>query len=381
MRARRTSDNETTVRVEGGVGRVVLGPRWTVAEPEVLNANPDLESRILSTVDAGLPIELDGSNVAAMDTAGALVLAQLGERLEKHGRTVRVSGFAPERSLLLELVQGHRVDAPASPKPAAPFDRLAAVTHNLFRNAVGFLSFLGHVFVTSVGALLRPHRIRVPLVLRNLQTAGAEALPIIGLLSLLVGVVIAYQGAIQLHRYGADIFIVDLVGLSLLRELAPLMTAIIVAGRTGAAYTAQIGTMQVTEEVDALRVMGLSPVDVLVRPKVFALLIALPLLTVYADIVSVFGAILMTAATTSIGPSFFLEQFPRVVPVESFLVGVGKAPVFALIIASVGCWQGFQASGAAESVGERTTLSVVQSVFLIIVLDAAFSVVFSLVGI
>lgn len=381
MCARRTNETDTSIQIEGNVGRVRLGPQWTVAESEILNAHDDLGSQIAATVAPDVPVELDGANVAALDTAGALVLAQVIDRLERSGRTVRVSGLAPEQALILELVQGHLHAAPDPPKPTAALDGLASATRDVVRNSVGFLSFLGHVFVTSIGALLQPRRIRLSLVLRNLQTAGAEAMPIIGLLSFLVGVVIAYQGAIQLHRYGADIFIVDLVGLSLLRELAPLMTAIIVAGRTGAAYTAQIGTMRVTEEVDALQVMGLSPVDVLVRPKVFALLIALPLLTVYADIVAILGAILMTAATTSIGPTFFLEQFPRVIPVESFLVGVGKAPIFALIIASVGCWQGFQASGAAESVGARTTLSVVQSVFLIIVLDAAFSVVFSIVGI
>jgi phospholipid/cholesterol/gamma-HCH transport system permease protein len=154
-----------------------------------------------------------------------------------------------------------------------------------------------------------------------------------------------------------------------------------VAARTGSAYTAQIGTMRVTEEVDALLVLGIPPVDVLVRPKVFALLIALPLLTAYADIVSLAGGILMTSLMTPIGTQVFLEQVPRGVDLPSYLIGIGKAPVFALVIASVGCWQGFQASDSAESVGARTTLSVVQSIFLIIVLDAMFSIVFSIVGI
>ena len=327
------------------------------------------------------PIEIDASAVTNLDTAGALVLAELMHRLRSRGHGVHLTGLAPHRASLLGLVESNRHDPLPPPKPPDPVTQLSVFGRDVWRNAFGFLSFLGHVFVTTVQALLDPRRIRFRLVLRNLQTAGAEALPIVGLLSFLIGVVIAYQAAIQLRRYGADIFIVDLVGLSLLRELAPLITAIIVAGRTGSAYTAQIGTMRVTEEVDALQVIGLSPVDVLVRPKVFALVIALPLLTAYADVVGIAGALLMTVAMTPIGVSFFLEQFPRVIPLESYLVGIGKAPVFALVIASVGCWQGFQASESAESVGARTTLSVVQSIFLIIVLDAMFSIVFSIVGI
>ncbi|MBZ0268368.1 MlaE family lipid ABC transporter permease subunit [bacterium] len=369
------------VRHDGTLGRVLLPARWTLADSAALNAIDRIGARIVAEFEADVPVVLDASAVVAMDTAGALVLARLVDGLRSTGRPVRLDGLARHHESLLGLVESNRQGPPPAPLRPRALERFGTGTENLLRNTVGFLSFLGHVFVSSAGALFRPRQIRGALVLRNLQTAGADALPIVGLLSLLVGIVIAYQGAIQLHRYGADIFIVDLVGLSLLREIAPLITAIIVAGRTGAAYTARIGTMRVTEEVDALQVMGLSPVDVLVRPKVYALLIALPLLTVYADIVGIAGGVLMTAATTSIGPAFFLEQLPRVIPVESFLVGVGKAPVFALVIASVGCWQGFQASESAESVGSRTTLSVVQSVFLIIVLDAAFSVVFSIVGI
>jgi phospholipid/cholesterol/gamma-HCH transport system permease protein len=371
----------TTVRIDGDAGRVLLAPRWTVSEASQLTAIDRVESNLRRALPPHSPVMIDGSAVTNLDTAGALVLAELIHRLRSAGHEVRVTGLAPHRASLLGLVESHRHDPLPPPPSRGPVEKLEASGRELGRNAFGFLSFLGHVFVTTVGALLDPRRIRGRLVVRNLQTAGADALPIVGLLSFLIGVVIAYQAAIQLQRYGADIFIVDLVGLSLLRELAPLITAIIVAGRTGSAYTAQIGTMRVTEEVDALQVIGLSPVDVLVRPKVFALVIALPLLTAYAGLVGVAGAVLMTAAMTSIGPVFFLEQFPRVIPIESYLVGIGKAPVFALVIAAVGCWQGFQASESAESVGARTTLSVVQSIFLIIVLDAMFSLVFSIVGI
>lgn len=362
---------------EGDSSRLRADGRWTVAD------SAQLESQLGFSIPSGRgPITLDASGITALDTAGALALTRIESRLKEAGRPVTIEGLDESRAPLLRLVTEH----PPSTEPRTPvrpgfLERLAVAAEVLADRAFGFLSFVGDVFLAGVGQILRPSRIRWAFVVRNLQTAGADALPIVGLLSFLIGVVIAYQGAVQLHLYGADIFIVDLVGLSIVRELAPLMTAIIVAGRTGSAYTAQIGTMKVTEEVDALEVLAMSPIEVLVLPKVFALVIALPLLTAYADFVGILGGVLMTRATTTIGPSFFFEQFPRVVLPESYLVGIGKAPVFAAVIATVGCYQGFQASASAESVGARTTTSVVQSIFLIIVLDALFSIAFSIVGI
>ncbi|MGB2974007.1 MAG: ABC transporter permease, partial [Candidatus Competibacter sp.] len=204
--------------------------------------------------------------------------------------------------------------------------------------------------------------------------------PIIALLSFMMGVVIAYQGGQQLKAYGANIFIVELISLTMLRELAPLITAIIVAGRTGSAYTAQIGTMQITEEVDALRTIGISPMDLLVIPKLLALVVALPLLTVFADALSVFGGMVMAQTLLAVNFSDFLDRVPQVVTLTSFLLGVGKAPVFAAIIALVGCYQGFHVRGGADSVGRQTTVSVVQSIFLVIAADALFSVVLGGVG-
>ena len=240
-----------------------------------------------------------------------------------------------------------------------------------------FLGFFGEMSLALWRALLLPHRFRWTPFLANIQSAGLAAMPIVGLLSFLLGVVIAYQGGSQLGRYGANIFIVELVSLTMLREMSVIMTAIIVAGRTGSAWTAQIGTMRVTEEIDALRTIGIRPMDMLVIPKVFALMVALPLLTVYADAMGVLGGMVM--ADLQLGVSFqeFLQRFPQAVSVRSFLIGVGKAPVFALLIALVGCYQGFKVSGGAEAVGRQTTVSVVQSIFLVIVVDAAFSVLFS----
>jgi len=218
-------------------------------------------------------------------------------------------------------------------------------------------------------------------VLHDLHAAGFQALPIVGLLSFLLGVVIAYQGAVQLRRYGASIFVADLVGLSMLRELSPLLTAIIVAGRSGSAFAAQIGTMKVTEEIDALRTVGIVPADLLVLPKIAALVLALPLLTVYADALGVAGGMVMARSELGVGYVDFLDRLGRALVLSDYLVGLGKAPVFAAIIALVGCHQGFRVGGDAESVGRRTTVAVVQSIFIVIVVDAVFSVAFSVLGI
>jgi phospholipid/cholesterol/gamma-HCH transport system permease protein len=246
--------------------------------------------------------------------------------------------------------------------------------------AFGLLSFLGANTLALLGSLAQPRRMRWRPIWYNLQTTGVAALPITGLLTFLLGIVIAYQGAEQLRRFGANIYIVDLVGLSMLRELSPLITAIIIAGRSGSAYAAQIGTMKVTEEVDALRTIGIGPLDLLVVPKVLALVLALPLLTVYTDIMGVLGGMVMARAQLDVSFDSFISRLGDAVSLTSFLIGVGKAPVFAVIIALVGCYQGFKVDGSAESVGRQTTMSVVQSIFLVILVDALFSIIFSWLG-
>jgi phospholipid/cholesterol/gamma-HCH transport system permease protein len=245
------------------------------------------------------------------------------------------------------------------------------------RGLHGLLSFLGEAALTWARSILDPRRIRWRAIFHNIQTAGFEALPITGLLSFLLGIVIAYQGAEQLRRVGANIYIADLVGLSMVRELSPLITAIIVAGRSGSAYTAQIGTMKVTEEIDALRTIGIGPLDLLVLPKVVALAIVLPLLTVYTDIMGIVGGMIMAQAQLQVSFATFLHRLEEAVSLTSYVIGIGKAPVFAVIIALVGCYQGFRVSGSAESVGRQTTVSVVQSIFLVILSDALFSIAFS----
>ena len=258
------------------------------------------------------------------------------------------------------------------------FERVGKSTVDQIEQLLEALSFIGETAHALIKSIMQPQRIRWRPILFNIRTAGFDAMPIVGLLSFLLGIVVAYQGAGQLRQYGANIFVADLVGLSMLREFAPLMTAIIIAGRSGSAYAAQIGTMAVTEEIDAMRTLGISPQELLVLPKVIALFIAMPLLTVFADALGVFGGMLMAQQQLDVGFVEFLDRFVKAVSPTAFLIGVGKAPIFALIIAIVGCFQGFRTRGGADSVGRQTTRSVVQSIFLVIVADAFFSVAFSM---
>ena len=246
------------------------------------------------------------------------------------------------------------------------------------RQALAFVGFVGEVGMALAAALRQPQRLRWRVVLREVEIGGFQALPIVGLTSFLLGVVVAYQGAEQLRNYGANVFVVELVGYAMLREFAPLITAIIIAGRSGSAYAAQIGTMVVTEEVDALRTLGISPQERLVLPKLLALALALPLLTVFADVTGVLGGMVMARSQLDIGFGEFISRFGRVMQGTAFLIGVGKAMVFAIIIVLIGCFQGFRTHGSADSVGRQTTLSVVQAIFLVIVVDAVFSVAFNL---
>ncbi|BBL77358.1 ABC transporter permease (plasmid) [Methylomagnum ishizawai] len=326
---------------------------------------------------------LDATGIEALDTVGAWILQKRLSRLRGQGGAVALRGLRPEFAKLLDIVAQHLAH-PVEPPAAAPAPTvLARIGKNVWaigEQSIALLGFIGETATAFAGCFARPARFRWRPVLYNLRGAGFDALPIVGLLSFLLGIVVAYQGADQLRRYGANIFVADLVGLSMLREFAPLITAIIVAGRSGSAYAAQIGTMAVTEEIDALRTLGIAPLELLVLPKIVALMLALPLLTVFADALGVFGGMLMAREQLGVGYSEFLDRFVKTVGVAAYGVGIGKAPVFAAIIAVIGCFQGFQTEGGADSVGRQTTRSVVQSIFLVIVADALFSIAFSTLG-
>jgi len=331
----------------------------------------------------GAEISLDGSAVTAMDTAGAWLVQRLLRTLERDGVRVALHGLSPAHTALLQMVAATDVGSAvaAGAAPASRLERIGVRAWDAGRQLFETLAFIGEVARSAFRSASRPARIRWKTVLYNVRTAGFDALPITGLLCFLMGIVISYQGATQFRRYGANIFVVDLVGLAMLRELSPLLTAIIVAGRSGSAYAAQIGTMKVTEEIDALRTVGIAPLELLVLPKILALVIALPLLTVYADMLGVAGGMVMAKSELGVTYPDFVDRLQYALLLPDFLVGIGKAPVFAAIIAVVGCFQGFQVAGDAESVGRRTTISVVQSIFLVIVADSLFSVVFNYLGI
>src|SRR5450830_1270637 len=325
---------------------------------------------------------VDGARIEALVTAGAWVLQKRLRRLHGEGTAVQVRDLRPEFAKLLEVVGRHAADqtdtlSPVAGAPTPKLEGLGRSAAAAFEQSVALLGFVGESAVALAGSVAHPARFRWRPILYNIRSAGFDALPIVGLLSFMLGIVIAYQGADQLRQYGANIFVADLVGLSMLREFAPLITAIIIAGRSGSAYAAQIGTMAVTEEIDAMRTIGIAPLELLVLPKVIALLVALPLLIVFADVLGVFGGMVMARSQLDVGFGEFLDRFIKAVSVTSYLVGICKAPVFAVIISMVGCFQGFRTHGGADSVGRQTTRSVVQSIFLVIVADALFSVAFS----
>jgi phospholipid/cholesterol/gamma-HCH transport system permease protein len=334
---------------------------------------------------AGGRVEIEASGVTALDTAGAWLLLRAAGELEGSGAEIEIHGLTPERQSLFDIVAEHGGPLPEVPRGPGG---LVAVVEQVGRaaveaggEAVRFVAFLGRVTQTLARTLRHPRRLRVTPWVFHMETAGLDALPIVGLISFLIGVVLAYQGAVQLRELGADIFVVDLVGVAVLREFGILLAAILVAGRSGSAFTAAIGAMVIDEEVDALHTLGLDPVEVLVLPRVLALVVTLPLLTFFADLLGILGGGLMAWASLDLTPHTFLDRLQEVVTLESFLVGLVKAPVFALVIGLVGCTQGLAVRASSESLGRNTTRSVVQSIFLVIVLDAFFSIFFNVLGV
>ncbi len=357
--------------------RIELSGSWSVLKLGGIEGRLDAVQRPV----AGAAV-VDGHRIDALDSAGAWLLLRLLRRLREGGGVVTLQGLSPPFAKLLDVVaqparQGApRAEAGAAPAPKA-LERLGRRVAPVLEEGLALLAFVGELAVAFATCVLQPRRWRWRPILFNIRSAGVDALPIVALLSFLLGVVVAYQGAPQLRQYGANIFVADLVGVSMLREFAPLITAIIIAGRSGSAYAAQIGTMAVTEEIDAMRTLGIEPMEMLALPKLLALAVALPLLTVFADVAGVFGGMLMARSQLGVGYVEFLDRLVKAVEPSTYGVGLAKAPVFALIIVVIGCFQGFRTRGGADSVGRQTTRSVVQAIFLVIVADALFSVAFS----
>lgn len=322
----------------------------------------------------------DGSKVEKMDSAGAWLICDWMRKLERKGVQVKLEKFPEQKNALLTIVNAKLNDEPHAPQPPVPESRLTSVGRNAclqFIEFKNYLAFIGRLTFEAMRIAYNPLHWRWTALASTVFRTGFQALPIIALLSFMIGVVITFQMGLQLKNYGANIYIVDLLGLAVLREFGPLLTAIMVAGRTGSAFTAQLGMMKLNQEIDALDTMGVTPAELLLLPRIIGLLIALPLITMWADIFGVIGGMIMSNNMLNITWYDFMQRFPKVIPLRALLIGLGKAPVFALVISSVGCYQGMQVEGNADSVGTNTTRSVVLSIFFIIVVDAIFSVILS----
>jgi len=355
-----------------------FGGAWTLSHANALD-----EATAKLRPSAGV-VTLDLSALETLDTAGAWMILRAASRAGAGGS--KVDWVDPPE----QLKPLFRRVFEAGPEPEEKPTRrvlfldwladLGAATEGVAQQALDLIAFFGSLVETLGRIIVKPKRLRWVSVVSHIERTGLNALPIVGMISLLVGVVLAFQGADQLRRFGAQVFTVNMVGISVLREMGILLTAIVVAGRSGSAFTAEIGAMQVNEEVDALRVTGLDPMEVLVAPRVIALMISLPLLTFFADIMGLLGGGLMSIFLIDISFGQYWRILNNAVAINTFLVGIVKAPVFALLIALVGCFEGLRVSGSAESVGRLTTRSVVEGIFLVIIFDAFFSVLFSYLG-
>ncbi|ATM86761.1 TPA: MlaE family ABC transporter permease [Yersinia enterocolitica] len=361
--------------------RVAAKGDWVLAhyrtlEPEVTQLRANLPATVV----------FDLSQLGAMDTAGATLLALLlGEE-----RVNQLRELAPtlpeERRVLLETVSRVLPDlAVEPPKKPSPFwlellSNIGRSIDNLWQDFKSLLGFVGLTLEALFSTMFRPSRWRMTSLIANIQQIGLNAVPIIMLLTFLVGAVIAFLGATVLTTFGAGIFTVDLVVFSFLREFAVLLTAILMAGRTASAFTAEIGLMKANEEIDAIQTLGLNPVELLVLPRVLALLISLPMLTFIGMICGIFGGMVVCALALNISPTMFLSIMQSSNGLQHFLVGISKAPVFAFLIAIIGCLEGFKVTGSAESVGVHTTTSVVHSIFVVILLDAVAALFFMEMG-
>lgn len=360
--------------------QVRAGGAWTVA------STPDLFKRLNNIMpENGRPVIFDLSEVTWLDTAGAWLFYRTARRLEEQGATVSYTGVSASQQALLDQAAGNdnpcEIEPPTGNSLTTMVGDMGRGVENLFKGTVTSLGFIGLVLETLGRNIAKPRRFRLTATVHQMEVIGLNALPIVGLVSFLIGIVIAYQGAYQLRLFGAQIFTVNLVVVSVLREFGILLTAIIIAGRSGSAFTAQIGSMKLNEEIDAMRALALDPIEILVVPRLLALTVMMPILTFYADFVGILGGLLISWMALDIPPALFIERAQDSLRLWDLWVGLIKAPIFGIIIALIGCYEGLAVGGSAESLGTRTTRSVVQAIFTIIVLDAFFAVFFTEIGI
>jgi len=322
---------------------------------------------------------IDLSGLSSLDTPGALFLCGL------RNRGIELTGISTEHQALLDLVCGLNL----KPLPRqASIPRWQQVIIQLGKGAddarhdiVDIITFVGRAASAIGNALIHPRGLRLPSISRHIEETGIHALPIIGLMAIMISIVIGYQGVAQLRPYGGEDFTINLVAVSMLREMGVLITAIMVAGRSGSAFAAEIGVMKARDEVDALKVMGMDTMEMLVVPRLIALVITLPLLTFFSDIMGLFGGAMISRFLLDVSPLQYVDRVRHAVDVSDLFVGLVKAPLFGFLIAVIGCMHGLRVRGSAESVGQETTRAVVKSIFVVIVLDALFSILFEKLGI
>ncbi|MEW5420856.1 ABC transporter permease [Amorphus sp. 3PC139-8] len=357
----------------------VSGP-WTLAQARLAE---DLVETVSLPNAQNVTIELGG--VTALDTAGTWLLHRLRAGLEFRGARVELANVEDRFAPLFAEIETH---VPRQWKPrrtgisiVAGLEAIGRQAEILWKDAISVVSILGAFGIGLAAALFNPSRLRGTSILANFDRACRGAVPIVALMSFLIGLIIAQQGGFYLRQFGAETFVVDLVGVLVLREMGVLLTAIMVAGRSGSAYTAEIGSMKMREEIDALKVLGLEPVEILVIPRLMALMLALPLLTFIADIAALAGAAVVCWTYMGIPPEAFLQRLHEAVSMEELVVGLAKGPFMALIVGLIACAEGLKVGGSAESLGEKTTTSVVKAIFMVIVVDGLFAIFFSAMGI
>jgi phospholipid/cholesterol/gamma-HCH transport system permease protein len=368
-----TSNTPAQLRVTGD---------WTLAHYTDLKR---LSDSLKGQYNDRTPINLNG--LGALDTAGASLLVELlgAERLGKSAEHPNCSLSAADRALLQTVYCSLTdfcipVKEPEISVGIQLLTRIGRAVDAIWQDTLQLLGFVGLILETIVRSLFQPKRWRITPMIAHIEQTGLDAAPIVALLTFMVGAVVAFLGATVLSSFGASIFTVDLVAFSFLREFGVLLTAILMAGRTASAFTAQIGSMKANEEIDAIRTLGLDPIELLVVPRVLALLVALPMLTFLAMLSGIVGGGVVCAISLGISPAMFLSLLQSDIGVQHFLVGMVKTPIFAFLIAAIGCLEGFKVSGSAESVGAHTTSSVVQSIFVVIVLDAVAALFFMEMG-
>jgi phospholipid/cholesterol/gamma-HCH transport system permease protein len=350
-------------------------------QTDLQNANQTLATFSANTLNKSILFEFkDAQN---FDSAGMILIVQHLTILIQNGCVVSCKNMNKRQKALLIFYRKNQVTQKIRTNTISHniFHKFGEYVYSLFTGFLFFLRFLGENFYYFIHTLLHPTKIRFKAITNQIELSGIRAIPIVIITSFLIGLVLAYQGADQLQQFGANIFIVEMVSISMIRELAPLITAIVIAGRSASSFTAEIGTMKITDEVDAMRTIGYEPSIFLVMPRVLGLMIALPLIVFLADLIGILGGMVVAKIQLDITFSIFIDRLYSEVELRHFLIGMAKAPIFGFIIALIGCYRGFQVTGSTDSIGKYTTISVVNAIFWVIALNAIFSVIFTQVGI